>query len=77
VFNLQIKVKMVSVKNDLQKPGPVFLEMAKAAYEMNADYFFRTNDDSESLQPWARVFADALQVCASAVSKASASACIG
>jgi len=44
---------------------------------MNADYFFRTNDDSESLQPWARVFADALQVCASAVSKASASACIG
>lgn len=44
----------------MQKPGPVFIEMARAAYHANADYFFRINDDTELTANWAKVFVDAL-----------------
>jgi len=53
---------MVSVKNEVKKPGPVFLEMARAAYGMGADYFYRVNDDTECLKPWAKAFATTLEV---------------
>jgi len=61
-INLHIELKMVPVKNDIKKPGPVFLEMARAAYGMGADYFYRVNDDTECLHPWAKAFATTLDV---------------
>lgn len=57
-----MELKLVAVTNDIKKPGPVFLEMAKAAYSMGADYFYRVNDDTECLQPWAKSFSTTLQV---------------
>jgi hypothetical protein len=39
--NINIGLKLVPVKNAIKKPGPVFLEMARAAYEAGADYFYR------------------------------------
>jgi hypothetical protein len=38
--NLKIELLLVAVDNTLQKPGPVFLEMARAAYKQGADYFY-------------------------------------
>jgi hypothetical protein len=48
--------------NEIQKPGPVFNEMARVAYDMGVDYFFRVNDDTEILHPWAGPFIQAIEV---------------
>lgn len=61
-MNIEIELLLVPVDNQLQKPGPVFLEMARAAYAAGADYFYRVNDDTEFLNPWATAFVAALQV---------------
>jgi hypothetical protein len=60
--NLKIELLLVAVNNTLQKPGPVFLEMARAAYKQGADYFYRVNDDTELLNPWVIKFVSAFEV---------------
>jgi len=60
--NVDIMLKMVVVRNEMKKPGPVFLEMAVVAYGIGAEYFYRVNDDTEFMQPWAKVYSHAIQV---------------
>jgi hypothetical protein len=50
--NIELKMKLVKVKNTLKKPGPVFIEMARAAYNHGANYFYRVNDDTELMTHW-------------------------
>ena len=38
----------------------ISLEMARAAYEGGATYFYRINDDTELIANWANVFVQAL-----------------
>lgn len=40
--------------------GPVFIEMARAAYEAGSTYFYRINDDTELLSNWPNIFVHAL-----------------
>lgn len=56
-----ITLKLVKVNNTMKKPGPVFLEMARAAYHDGADYFYRINDDTELIAHWPSKFVQALQ----------------
>ena len=60
--NIFIELNLVAVKNDIQKTGPVFSEIARVACERGTDYFYRINDDSEFLNPWAYKFVRAIQV---------------
>jgi len=57
---IEFKILPVRVNNTLKKPGPVFIEMARRAYEMKADYFFRINDDTELVSRWPSSFVSAL-----------------
>lgn len=57
---IELKILPVRVNNTLKKPGPVFIEMARRAYEMKADYFFRINDDTELVSRWPSSFVSAL-----------------
>lgn len=57
---ISIALKVVKVNNTLKKPGPVFLEMARAAYKDGADYFYRLNDDTELIDNWPSIFVGAL-----------------
>lgn len=59
---IQVDLTAVRVVNPLKKPGPVFIEMARVAYDLGAEYFFRVNDDTEMLHPWTSAFIGALQV---------------
>lgn len=36
--------------------------LCQMAYDRGANYIYRVNDDSEMIDPWARSFADALEV---------------
>ncbi len=56
-----LPLRKVRVNNTLMKPGPVFLEMARAAYEGGADYFYRINDDTEMVDRWPQVFVNTLK----------------
>lgn len=58
--NIIIRMRKVKVNNTLKKPGPVFLEMGRAAYNAGADYMYRVNDDTEMLGNWPNVFVKAL-----------------
>jgi hypothetical protein len=55
-----ITFRKVKVNNTVKKPGPVFLEMARAAYDAKADYMYRVNDDTEFLTRWPAIFVKAL-----------------
>jgi hypothetical protein len=55
-----VTLQLVRVHNTLRKPGPVFLEMGKAAYAAGADYFYRVNDDTEFISPFAKAYTEAL-----------------
>jgi len=57
---IQITLRLVRVKNTLKKPGPVFIEMARAAYTAGADYFYRLNDDTELMAAWPSKFVKGL-----------------
>lgn len=50
----------VRVANPIKKPGPVFLEMARKAYELGADFMYRINDDTEFETPFARAYVNAV-----------------
>jgi hypothetical protein len=52
-----LKLRLVKVNNTLKKPGPVFNEMARAAYRNGASYFYRINDDTELIINWPKIFA--------------------
>eukprot|EP01039_Chlorochromonas_danica_P006585 gene6585-7275_t len=56
-----LQLRLVRVNNTIKKPGPVFLAMARAAYEAGASYFFRVNDDTELLSKWPRAFVQTIQ----------------
>jgi hypothetical protein len=53
---IAITLRPVRVNNTFKKPGPVFNEMARAAYTDGADYFYRVNDDTELVGTWAKQF---------------------
>ena len=55
-----MKLRLVKVNNTLKKPGPVFNEMARAAFRAGADYFYRINDDTEMLVNWPSIFTHAV-----------------
>jgi hypothetical protein len=54
------RIAFVRFLNALSKPGPAFNFLAAAALRDGADYFYRVNDDSEFLTPWARPLVAAL-----------------
>lgn len=58
---ISITLKLVKVNNTLKKPGPVFIEMARQAYDAKADYFYRINDDTEMIHHWPSLFVRSLQ----------------
>ena len=58
---IDLSIKLVRVNNTLNKPGPVFIEMARAAYDLKADYFYRINDDTEMVESWPSKFVNALK----------------
>lgn len=60
--NIHASLHLVKVTNTMKKPGPVFLEMARAAYRAGADFFYRVNDDTEFLEKWPKAFVGALEV---------------
>mmetsp|Transcript_15732 Transcript_15732/g.23650 ORF Transcript_15732/g.23650 Transcript_15732/m.23650 type:complete len:493 (-) Transcript_15732:271-1749(-) len=55
-----MSLKPVRVDNVVKKPGPVFLEMARTAYDMGAEFLYRVNDDVEFRENWSKAFAGAL-----------------
>eukprot|EP01038_Epipyxis_sp_PR26KG_P013356 gene13356-17915_t len=57
---ISIVLLLVKVNNTLKKPGPVFIEMARAAYRNGAEYFYRINDDTELLSNWPLIFVKSL-----------------
>ena len=58
---LILPLRKVRVNNTARKPGPVFLEMARSAYEGGADYMYRINDDTELVDRWPLIFVKALK----------------
>lgn len=57
---IEVTLSPVRVSNPLKKPGPVFVAMARLAYEMDATYFYRVNDDTEFRGRWPTVYVKAL-----------------
>jgi len=58
-----VTLRLVKVNNTLKKPGPVFNEMARAAYNGGASFFYRINDDTELMANWPTLFTQALGGC--------------
>ncbi len=54
-------LRLVKVNNTLKKPGPVFIEMARAAYDAGASFFYRVNDDTEMLSNWPTLFVKTIE----------------
>lgn len=59
---IQADLILVAIDNPIQKPGPVFNAIARAACETGADYMYRVNDDSEFINPWAYTLVKTIQV---------------
>lgn len=59
--NIEFTIRPSRVNNSLKKPGPVFIEMARTAYNLGAEYFYRVNDDSEMVTNWPTLFVEALK----------------
>ena len=57
---LSIELELVKVDNQLQKPGPVFNEIARKAYDLGADFMYRVNDDTEFHGRWPKLYSDTL-----------------
>lgn len=55
-IGILIEFHGVGVDNKKKKPGPVFLAMAKYAYELDVDYLYRVNDDTEFMTLWTSTF---------------------
>lgn len=59
---IMITLEPVKIVNHLRKPGPVFIEMARRAYTMGADYIYRVNDDTEFRGHWPKLYVRGLQI---------------
>jgi hypothetical protein len=57
---IDIDVTPVRVKNASSKPGPVFNAVALQAQSAAVDFFYRINDDTLMLTPWAGAYACSL-----------------
>ena len=57
---ISIRLATVRVDNKVKKPGPVFLAMARHAYGLGAEFFYRVNDDTEFRGHWPKAFTEAL-----------------
>lgn len=55
-----ISLELVAVDNRLKKPGPVFIEIARRAYDLGADFMYRVNDDTEFHGRWPKLYASTL-----------------
>lgn len=64
LLGISLTLSTVKVDNSQKKPGPVFLAMARKAYALGADFFYRVNDDTEFRGHWPRAFTDALMTLA-------------
>jgi len=58
---ISCQLRLVKVNNTLKKPGPVFLEMGRAAFKAGSDYFYRINDDTELVARWPSKFVGSLK----------------
>jgi hypothetical protein len=56
-----VKLALLRFLNGPRKPGPAFNYVAAAAFRDGADFFYRVNDDSILVTPWARAFVGALR----------------
>jgi hypothetical protein len=56
-----VKMALLRFLNGLRKPGPAFNYVAAAALRDGADFFYRVNDDSVLVTPWARAFVGVLR----------------
>jgi hypothetical protein len=54
--SVSLSLQLVKVKNTVKKPGPVFIEMARAAHSNGASYFYRVNDDTEFIHNWPTIY---------------------
>ena len=59
--NIDVRLTYARVENTVKKPGPVFTAITKTAFQANADYIYRVNDDTELATPWAADFVRALR----------------
>jgi hypothetical protein len=59
-LGISITLSTVRVDNKVKKPGPVFLVMARRAYALGADFFYRVNDDTEFRGHWPKAYTEAL-----------------
>ena len=57
---IAVAIEAVRVENDASKPGPVFNALARHAQARDADFFYRVNDDTLMVTPWASAFVCAL-----------------
>lgn len=58
--NVALTLLLVKVNNSVKKPGPVFIAMARAAFELGAAFFYRINDDTEITAHWPALFVQAV-----------------
>lgn len=58
---MSIVLPLTHCRGGVHVPGPVFNSMARAAYELGADYFYRLNDDSEIRGRWPEAYVRTLQ----------------
>lgn len=58
--NCLFRLLPVKINNSIKKPGPVFIGMAREAYNAGADYYYRLNDDTEIVGHWPKAFVNAL-----------------
>jgi len=57
---ISVAIEAVRVENNASKPGPVFNALARQAQTRDADFFYRVNDDTLMVTPWASAFVCAL-----------------
>ncbi len=58
--NISIKLEYMKISNPNKVPGPVFLDMAQHAYNLNATFMYRITDDTEFLDNWANIYVTTL-----------------
>jgi hypothetical protein len=59
--NILITLRPVAVINPMHRPGPVFTAIAREAYKLGSQYFYRVNDDSEFIGRWPKLYTDKIR----------------
>ena len=57
---IDINLELVPVENEIKKPGPVFIEIARKAYDLGAEFMYRVNDDTEFHGRWPKLYSHTL-----------------